>query len=38
MVIGAALMAVSLFYIINNPDAFMASVLSLQEKTFITEK
>ena len=30
-------MAVSLFYVINNPEVFMTSVLSLQEKTFIID-
>lgn len=36
--LGAAILASWVFYVINNPDAFMASVLSLQEKTFIVEK
>jgi len=37
-VLGAAILASWVFYVINNPDAFMASVLSLQEKSFIVEK
>lgn len=31
-------MATSIFYVIKNPDIFTASVLSLQEKSFITQK
>jgi len=34
----AAVLASGIFYVVNNPDAFMASVLSLQEKAFIVEK
>lgn len=34
----AVILASWMFYVIHNPDAFMASVLSLQEKTFIVEK
>ncbi|MCX6823835.1 MAG: hypothetical protein NT085_01805 [candidate division SR1 bacterium] len=36
--LGAVILASGMFYVIHNPDAFMASVLSLQEKTFIVEK
>jgi len=36
--LGAAILASGIFYVIHNPDAFMASVLSLQEKNFIIEK
>ncbi len=38
IIIGAALVAFGLFYIVKNPDFFTASVLSLQEKAFIAEK
>lgn len=34
----AAVLASGIFYVVNNPDAFMASVLSLQEKNFIVKK
>lgn len=36
--LGAAILASSIFYIINNPQSFTASILSLQEQTFIAEK
>jgi hypothetical protein len=38
IIIGAAVVALWTFYIVNNPNAFMTSVLSLQETTFIAEK
>ncbi|MEI6774410.1 MAG: hypothetical protein WCL18_06585 [bacterium] len=38
MVLAAAIIAVGVFYVINNPSFFTASVLSLQEKAFITQK
>lgn len=38
IIIGAACLAVGLFYIVKNPEFFAASVLSLQEKTFIVDK
>ncbi len=38
MVIGAAILASWIFYVVNNPDLFTASILSLQEQNFITEK
>lgn len=38
IIIGAAFVAIGLFYVSKNPDLFTASVLSLQEKAFITEK
>ena len=38
IVIGAAVVALWIFYVINNPNSFMTSVLSLQETTFIAEK
>lgn len=34
----AAILASGIFYVVNNPDMFTASVLSLQEKAFIVEK
>jgi len=36
--VGAAIVAVWIFYVVNNPSLFTASVLSLQEKNFIVEK
>lgn len=36
--LGAAILASWIFYVVNNPDFFTASVLSLQEKAFIVEK
>jgi len=33
--LGAALLASGIFYVVNNPNIFMASILSLQEKQFI---
>lgn len=38
MILGAAILASGVFYVANNPDLFTASILSLQEKTFIAEK
>jgi len=38
IIIGAALVAVGIFYVVNNPSIFTASILSLQEKNFIVEK
>lgn len=38
IIIGAAALAVGIFYVVNNPNLFTASVLSLQEKAFIVEK
>lgn len=37
-VLGAALLASGIFYVINNPNLFMSSILSLQEQQFIKEK
>lgn len=36
--LGAAILASGIFYVVNNPDLFMASILSLQEKQFIVEQ
>lgn len=36
--LGAAILSSWIFYVVNNPDIFTASVLSLQEKAFIIEK
>lgn len=36
--LGAAILASGIFYVVNNPDVFMASILSLQEKEFIMEQ
>lgn len=33
--LGAAILASGIFYVVNNPNVFMASILSLQEKEFI---
>jgi hypothetical protein len=38
IVISAAIVALWIFYVVKNPEIFVASVLSLQEKTFIAEK
>jgi hypothetical protein len=39
MILGVALLlAIAIFYIKNNPDIFLASILSLQEQEYITEK
>ena len=38
IVLAAAIIAVGVFYVVNNPSFFTASILSLQEKAFITEK
>jgi len=38
LLLGAAIVASWIFYVVNNPDIFTASVLSLQEKQFIVEK
>ena len=38
IIIGAAVVALWIFYVVKNPDIFMASVLSLQEQAFIVEK
>lgn len=38
LLLGAAIVASWIFYVVNNPDLFTASVLSLQEKQFIVEK
>jgi hypothetical protein len=35
--LGAAILASGIFYVVNNPDLFTASILSLQEQNFITE-
>lgn len=35
--LGAAILASGIFYVINNPNLFTASILSLQEQNFITE-
>lgn len=36
--LGAALLASGIFYVVNSPDSFMTSILSLQEQQFIVEK
>lgn len=36
--LGAAILASGIFYVVNNPDMFTASILSLQEQEFIAEK
>lgn len=36
--LGAAVLASGIFYVVNNPDIFTASILSLQEQEFIAEK
>jgi len=36
--LGAAVLASGIFYVVNNPDMFTASILSLQEQEFIAEK
>ncbi len=36
--LGAAVLASGIFYVVNNPDTFTASILSLQEQEFIEEK
>jgi len=36
--LGAAVLASGIFYVVNNPNLFMSSILSLQEKEFIAEK
>ncbi len=36
--LGAAILASWIFYVVNNPDMFTASILSLQEQEFIVEK
>jgi hypothetical protein len=36
--LGAAILASGIFYVVNNPNLFTASILSLQEQNFITEK
>jgi len=36
--LGAAILASWIFYVVNNPGSFTASILSLQEKTFITQQ
>lgn len=36
--LGAAILASGIFYVINNPTIFTASILSLQEQNFIVEK
>lgn len=38
IIIAAAVVAVGIFYVVKNPEIFTASVLSLQEKSFIVEK
>jgi hypothetical protein len=35
--LGAAILASGIFYVVNNPNLFTASILSLQEQNFITE-
>ena len=35
--LGAAILASGIFYVVNNPDLFTASILSLQEQNFIAE-
>lgn len=34
--LGAAVLASGIFYVVNNPNLFMSSILSLQEQEFIT--
>jgi hypothetical protein len=34
----ALLLAIAIFYVKNNPDIFLASILSLQEQEYITQK
>jgi len=36
--LGAAILASGIFYVVNNPESFTASILSLQEQEFIAEK
>lgn len=36
--LGAAILASWIFYVVNNPESFTASILSLQEQNFITKK
>lgn len=36
--LGAAVLASGIFYVVNNPDVFTASILSLQEQEFIEEQ
>jgi len=38
IILGAAILASGIFYVVNNPSLFTASILSLQEKNFIVEK
>jgi len=37
-ILGAAAIASGMFYVINNPELFVSSILSLQEQEFITQK
>lgn len=37
IVFGAAVLALGIFYVVNNPNLFTASILSLQEQNVITE-
>jgi hypothetical protein len=34
--LGAAVLASGIFYVVNNPNLFISSILSLQEQEFIT--
>lgn len=36
--LGAAILASGIFYVVNNPNVFTASILSLQEKEFIVQQ
>ncbi len=36
--LGAAILASGIFYVVNHPEMFTASILSLQEQNFIVEK
>lgn len=38
IIVAAAFLATGIFYVVNNPEIFTASILSLQEKAFIVEK
>lgn len=38
IVVWAAILALWIFYVVKNPNIFAASILSLQEKSFIIEK
>jgi len=38
ILLTALVFAVAVFYVKNNPDIFLASILSLQQQQYITEK